>query len=273
MNTDKKKCIIIALATGFGYALFFKLNALFFAKTFPDSPLNGIVSRAIDTILLLILVFVFHKKDIFANKTKGFIGTFTTAGIEFVVMGLAILNFFFNVMGEKMISRTAILTMCIEMLFVGITEELISRGLVLGFFHDAFGSNTKKGAYLTAALSGAVFGCFHLLNLISATNKTAIYVQVIATACTGFMWGAVYLRKRNIFALMLIHALSDIAVMVSSGYLNGKVDLNGAINSMSPASLILAAAYVAAGIYILRDEKMHYTDESAPDPITAQQVS
>ena len=271
MNTDKTKSIIKALATGFGYALFFKLNALFFAKTFPDSPLNGIVSRAIDTVVLLILVFAFHKKDIFANKTKNFAGTFTTAGIEIAVLCLTLLSFVFNVEGETIISEKAIITMCIEMLFVGITEELISRGLVLGFFHDAFGSSTRKGAYLTAALSGAVFGCFHFMNLISATNKTAICVQVITTACIGFMWGAVYLRKRNIFALMLIHAVSDIAAMVSSGYLNGKVDLNGAINSMSPATFIVAAAYVAAGIYILRDEKMHYTDEKAQYVLKAQQ--
>ena len=114
------------------------------------------------------------------------------------------------------------------MLFVGISEELISRGPVLGFFHDAFGSNTQKG---------------------------------------------VYLRKHNIFALMILNAVSDIAAMVSSGYLNGKADLKGTIIFMNHTVLIFAGVYVAAGIFILRDEKMHYVVTDNPTgQITADAV-
>ena len=263
MKSNKTKNIVKAIAVGIGYVIFMILNGSLFKKLMPDTSdvLLGIITRVIDTIVLLILVCVMHKKDIFKNKSKGFFGTFTTAGVEFIPIGLSVLNFFLNVMGEKIISPIDIALMCTEMLFVGITEELISRGLVLGFFHDAFGSSTKKGAYMTAICSGMVFGCFHLLNLINTTNRTAIYAQVIANVCTGFLWGAVYLRKRNIFALMLLHTVSDIAAMVSSGYLTGKKDVSAAIDSTSPLVMIVAAIYVVAGIYVLRDEKMHYISE------------
>lgn len=149
------------------------------------------------------------------------------------------------------------------MLLVGISEELIARGLVLSFAHEAFGSDTKKGACLTAAISGIVFGCLHLLNLFGSSDKGAVLIQVFATACTGFYWGTLFLRKRNIFALMLMHALSDIVVLLSKGFATGQADTRSVIESTNAFVLILAAIYVVAGIYVLRDEKMHYSSEKA----------
>ena len=283
MDKNKRNNIIKAIAAGAVYAVFFKLTSMIFSRAFPGSPYNGITVRVICTAFLLILVFALHRKDIFKNKTKGFLSTFAVAGIEIGVIALGLLQFVFSFTDPNDVSKfmsadeikgslvpaARIAVMITEMLLVGISEELIARGLVLSFAHEAFGSDTKKGAYLTAALSGMVFGCLHLLNLFGTSDKGAVLFQVFATACVGFYWGAVFLRKRNIFALMLLHAVSDITAFLSKGFATGQADTRSAIDSTNAYVLILAAVYVAAGMYLLRDEKMHCSDSKAVTANTA----
>ena len=83
--------------------------------------------------------------------------------------------------------------------------------------------------------------------------------SAVSAAATGFFFGAVYLRCRNLRAMAALHAFNDFAVMFDKGVFAGGT-IRSAIDSHSVKVLIGAVLYVAIGIYLLRGEKMNYTD-------------
>lgn len=92
-------------------------------------------------------------------------------------------------------------------LATGIYEELWFRGLVL----NALETWTSLRA---ALLSSALFGLAHLSNLAFGANPTITAAQVIGAACFGVGLAALRLRGVALWPLILIHALTDIALQL-----------------------------------------------------------
>ena len=162
--------------------------------------------------------------------------------------------------GKQVKPAHLIVCFVLDMLLTGVNEEFLFRGVVLGFAHEAFGSDTKKGAYLTAAFSGTIFGVVHLANLLNSNVPTAIVFQAIGAVGAGFFFGAIYLRCRNIYALIFLHAFNDFCGMIKEGVFTGST-LRESIDSQGAGSLISAALLIGIGIYLLRSGKMNYRTE------------
>ena len=50
----------------------------------------------------------------------------------------------------------------------------------------------------------------HALNAIATGDVFAALIQVIYTASIGMLYGAIYLRSRNLWGVILMHTLTDI---------------------------------------------------------------
>ena len=83
----------------------------------------------------------------------------------------------------------------------------------------------------------------------------------------GIFMGAVYLRCRNLWIMMLMHAFSDFVPLLKTGFL-AEGTITNAIDSHDLRTIMLGAVYALVGLYLLRPEKMHYTE---PDHGAEQQ--
>ena len=62
-------------------------------------------------------------------------------------------------------------------------------------------------------VSGVSFGLLHALNAIATGDVFAALIQVIYTASIGMLDGAIYLRSRNLWGVILMHTLTDVKAM------------------------------------------------------------
>lgn len=90
---------------------------------------------------------------------------------------------------------------------VGIMEELYLRGLLQNLLAGCFAG--RRHASLWAVLiTSALFGLGHIVGCIGQPLLTGV-CKVLWAAALGVYFGAVYVRTRNLTAVMLLHALID----------------------------------------------------------------
>ena len=99
--------------------------------------------------------------------------------------------------------------LALDALFIGAFEELAFRGALLPILLKRFG-RTKKGFLWTVILSSAIFGLFHLLNLLEGAGIGATLLQVGYSFLIGGMCAIVYLKTGDLIACILIHGVYDL---------------------------------------------------------------
>jgi uncharacterized protein len=92
-------------------------------------------------------------------------------------------------------------------LLVGITEETLVRGIVLGGL-EAYGPAVAVG------VSSLYFGLLHLGNLLLVTDPVVI-AQAAAALMIGLLLGAVRWRVGSLWPLVVAHALVDLPPLAS----------------------------------------------------------
>ena len=152
------------------------------------------------------------------------------------------------------------------MLLVGLTEELLFRGLITRMLYEKFG-RTATGVWLSVLLSSLLFGTAHLGNaFIGQAPLAGVMVQAAVAASIGLCLGAIYLRSRSFWAVALLHGYLDFCGMISTG-LFGLSQVEELIGGYTVYNLISVAVYGAMGLFLLRPSKMKtLTDPEAATP-------
>lgn len=158
--------------------------------------------------------------------------------------GTAVLNAVEGLSGQDMLFHL------LFALTVGLFEETLFRGGVVNLLGARWNSS-RKNAIFVALLGGLLFGLVHLTNLISQPVDATL-MQVIQVTGTGILWCAIYLRTRNLPALILVHAFHDASLFCIS-----EPNAPGVAPTFS-SSLLLAVFYAALGLFYLR--KYEYTE-------------
>ena len=97
-------------------------------------------------------------------------------------------------------------------LSVGMSEELLMRGIVFPFLIEKLGTS-KKMIFLAALLSSIIFGLFHSINLMSSTRTSdEVLGQVVTAVPIGFFFAALLLKVENIWAVAFLHGLVNFAL-------------------------------------------------------------
>ncbi len=109
--------------------------------------------------------------------------------------------------GNTFFGVPVLLLFSANMLFVGVGEEVIYRGLLLNNMLEKWGGN-KRGVQKAVLVSAAVFGLAHLANLVVLPPLTVL-IQAVNAAAAGVLFSAVYIRGKNIWAVIVLHALVD----------------------------------------------------------------
>jgi membrane protease YdiL (CAAX protease family) len=187
--------------------------------------LTNSISRFIGGVVLIVILCSFGYKAIF--KFNGLL----LKSLMIVLPGIfiAVNNFPIIAYFDKRAAITeptyTIYLFIIECISIGFFEEVVFRGIILIFLLQRF-SNTKKGMYQAIVLSSALFGLIHLVNIFSGADVGSTILQIGYSFLMGMMWAIVYLKTRNIWYSILLHATYNFfgLVLFRLGYVNGRFD-------------------------------------------------
>lgn len=99
-------------------------------------------------------------------------------------------------------SLTFLLPM-IDALFVGISEELVYRGVIFSRMVP------EKGLLKATFLSALFFSVLHSVNVIGGLSLTGMLSQLISTFMAGLFFALFYYYTKNIYLIILYHFLFD----------------------------------------------------------------
>lgn len=199
---------IILCSIGISF-LFLSVSSLF---SWDGNPVMGLDKLCADAIIVLgslLLIRWLGLQDTAGFTKKGY-GKGLWYGSPFLVIGAA--SVFVSNMGIDISALTHIsvansVLFTINMIFVGMNEEIWMRALVLNALMKKYGTSYSE-IWKSLLVSALIFGAIHLPNLIFM-NPLTLLVQVVNAAAGGMLFGAVFIRSKNIWAGISIHALVD----------------------------------------------------------------
>lgn len=199
--------VVFFLITEFliwGYGSSILLTAI---SKYPKGEL--VITEAVLASLVLIVMLLFRNGYVFTQKheklTKGlFYGSY-------FLIGASVFIFVYRA-GLK--EGLAVLNIAIGCFLVGVSEELLCRGWLLNEFLEKFG-NTKKGVWYSIIISGGIFGILHLGNVLTGQTWSTTIVQALTAMAAGVFFGIIYYKTKNIWSVILLHALWDFSIILS----------------------------------------------------------
>ena len=221
--------------------------------------LREIFGEAFRLVILMVIIFAGHmQRRILASDRESFVhGLLTGLPILAIAAAQLVLSIIQADPGYFSHTELVVSTLVIYTL-TGIFEELLFRGVVLNAFQDAFAKKSAKTIWVSLFLSALAFGMMHFTNLASGQDVVGTLMQVIEAAAVGVCFGAVYLRCRNIWVVVILHALTDLSRSIGT---NGQtaVDVqNTNVNAATSILSILPSLVVLLGLtlFLLRKSKM-----------------
>lgn len=182
-----------------------------------DQELNGLLNYSIPRIcagvLLTAVVVLFGYKSIVAPDLKHFLKDLLWCVPCFLVV---LANFPFTALigGTAKIERVDLIWLfIIKCLAIGLMEEMLFRGLLQNIIGEKF-NDKKYGALITVAVTSAIFGGIHLLNLFAGAGAGATFLQVGYSFLIGAMFSAVLIKTKNIWLCVFLHAAFDFGGLI-----------------------------------------------------------
>ena len=184
-----------------------EMLALGFQPTGLDSLVKNQIVPALVVAPLLLLAVVAYLKW---WREVGFKGLDKTRDLILAWLPvLVILVLLVNGFAFTTLSSQVILIVLINSLLVGISEELMFRGLLL---HSG---TLRFGVWRAAWITTLLFALVHVFNGILTGDFTSALMQAGLVFLTGFMFAALRIRQNSIIPVMIIHGLWDFAIFIS----------------------------------------------------------
>lgn len=145
-----------------------------------------------------------------------------------------------------------ILFVFINTMLVGISEELMFRGVIF------YGVLTKFGIWQAVLITSVWFGSLHAANGFLTGDFTGATAQALAATLSGVWFMAIRLRTNSVYPGMLIHGLWDFGVFVlaRSGKSNIPVENAAAVEVSTTSQFLFPVLLVLPlflyGLWLLR---------------------
>lgn len=141
----------------------------------------------------------------------------------------------------------AVLAAVVHGIGPGVSEEIFCRSVTVSNLMRIWKDKPNR-IPCCMLLSGAAFGLLHAVNAIATGDILAALIQVIYTAGIGMLNGAIFLRSRNIWGVVLMHTLTDISAFLAVFESN--------VTGMDIAFLVFGTLlFVALAFYLIRPAK------------------
>lgn len=230
-----------------------------------------IPNRLVFSIIVFGVLYVILGKNLLCFKVSDCAfalisyGYFVFYAIVSEIVRVTQLNYKISFTIDSLINILACLILSI---IVGFIEEGVYRGIVLNGFIQLF-PKTQKGLYLSVVLNGLFFGISHVWYSFSemAMNPGSVIIQIVGTTLSiggvGILFASIYLRTKNIWACIFVHALGDFLSFLfdilnnnqlSVQYADFNVEISNAWLSISfiGSTLIKTIPYLIISFFILK---------------------
>lgn len=219
-----------------------------------------------DAILLRIMICVFAlllmknlsllKKAEFGRKgfAKGFLLGLPILALGIVSAVFSNLNLDLTKLGSPVITTTIIFTL--SMFMVGSAEEIVFRGLLLNNMIEKWGTD-KRGVIKAITLTALIFGGSHIFNAFVFPLGIVI-VQTINAITMGLLFSVIYLRCRNLSALIIVHMLVDWFALFMQNCFTGTTSIITTDMSLPQALLVVfvgSSVPLVLSVFYLRKYK------------------
>ncbi len=248
--------IVSLLGTGLWLLPLDKLFALFISDLYLATILGGSTMRLITAGLAVFMIFKygFYKQFKLFNGFKSLLVT-----LPFLLVSLNNLPIIGLALGNVQTHTNTAGTLCyiLYCLSIGLCEELVFRGIVFPLCLKIT-SKLKQGVFWGIAMSSAIFGVLHLLNLFNGAGVGATFLQVGYSFLIGGMCAVSVCVTGNIFSAVLLHFIYDIG-----GLMTGNLGI-AVGNPWDTATIIITAvlgvivlAYTLAILFRLKTDKVN----------------
>ena len=217
---------------------------------------NTLLSNDLPEIFLALLVILIMKHSHDNQFNFGFWKKNLKPSMVFASWGFLVLllNIIPNLfLGTPLESSYSLLLAVTGGIAPGLYEEVTCRGVVLSNMMYQW-RNAKNPIMMSLLASSIAFGLIHLVNLFSTVGPTLI--QVGYATGLGIFFGAVYLRTRNLWGPVVVHALIDISakIFVTEDPVAGIASL-----AVPPEQMLVGIAvfivFTYIGLYLVRPAK------------------
>lgn len=236
--------------------------------TLKDGYLIGFVQRLFGFCICLYLIRKLDYTDVLKFGTS--------SGLKVIyLVWPAVLLVFFNMPYDLILSGkysadvSLILPLILRFTGTGLIEEGFFRGLILAVLLSVWGIN-KKGIYRSVIVSSILFGLVHLTNLLNILKGKDVMIETISqvfyATFLGILFAAIYLRTKNLWIPVIIHALFDIAdglyaIAIKAGGISSITSTLPAVSITDEVlNAVLGIPFALFGLFILR--KVVAEDES-----------
>lgn len=186
-------------------------SSLFHSKELPQILLMNFCGRLLPSILLILLTLplgIYRQISFHTHSIAK--GLMLCVPLFLTLILFQILAWPSGSAMDLTPSFADLLGLAVTMLSVGIFEEILLRGVVFNSMKIKWGNNSN-GLLKSAIASSLLFGLLHLTNLLRNPDLVlATLSQVIYATLFGIYFCGLYAKTKNIWALVLIHAIIDL---------------------------------------------------------------
>ena len=199
--------IVTLLAIGLVSLPVNKLFDLFIKDTLTATLSGGIVVRLALSVVAIVFISKYgYKKQFFSVSGIGLLAVIPALIVA--INNFPIIGYFTDKITVTA-NTTNIALYIIYCLSVGLFEELVFRGIVFPLSLKITGKK-KLGVFWAVALSSAVFGGAHLINIIGGANIGATFLQVGYSFLIGAMCAISVCVSKNLIVAVVLHFIYDI---------------------------------------------------------------
>ena len=213
--------------------------------------------EAIGLAVPLALLWRSGRLGVFARRGAGFLDGLLVGVYPFVWLSLSLsvnLALVGPPEGAAVKAPWRIAAFFLAMFLIGLAEEALFRGVVAETLLAHFGPR-RAGVWKACAVSGALFGLGHAVNLMSS-EPMGVLIQCCVTAALGMLYAAIYYRTGNLWVLIFLHTLQDVAALINSGLYDGTATISEVVSSYDPSMLLSALLYLLPVFYLLRGSRL-----------------
>ena len=245
------------------FEAFTKILGVVIASKLYSSLLNGkyiiySVSEFVVFVFAIVLLIIRKKWYIFKEKKINF-GESIKLCLPILVLSVIIALANATELIGTNVNVNNLISLVIYVVLIGFFEEIFFRGIIENELLEKYSGN-KKEILISIIISGVVFGVVHLTNLLAGQDLLTTMMQFVQTTAIGILFGTVYYKTRNVWAMIFLHSFYDFSVLLSEvnlatdcGYVSN-VPISITATSMV-ASIILSLIYLLYSASIFEEKK------------------
>jgi CAAX amino terminal protease family protein len=247
---------VVFLASLFVTDLIFTIVLVLFRADFSalDTYLYSTLQELVGALVAVLFLVRTDRAGLLRRRGSGFfngllVGMYPLFFIGYTTVG----TLAFDRPDTPLLPLPRILTFMLNMILVGVAEELVFRGIIAQTLLERYGT-ARAGVWKACLVSGVLFGAAHLSNLLGS-EAFGVLMQCVFAASLGVMLAAIYFRTGNLWVTVFLHSAMDIAAMLIGG-LYGTTSVAESVSGYDASRLLSVAVYLIPTVFLLRKKKL-----------------